>query len=100
MKHESGNGTTPEQKEDFPMKGSAKRCSGRCRYGDGMPLVVDLFCGCGGRRVVLKRAGFRVPGALDVDPLSVKFYKANHRDVTLWEKDVRKRARQDLLDTL
>jgi len=48
----------------------------------------------------LKRAGFRVLGAVDVDPLSVKTYKANHRDVTLWEKDIRELDPQELLDAL
>jgi len=67
---------------------------------DGKPTAVDLFCGCGGLTVGLKRAGFRVLGALDIDPLSIKTYKANHRDVTLWERDIRELDPQELLDTL
>jgi len=67
---------------------------------DGKPTAVDLFCGCGGLTVGLKRAGFRVLGAMDVDPLSIKTYKANHRDVTLWEKDIRELDPQELLDAL
>ena len=67
---------------------------------NGKPTAVDLFCGCGGLTVGLKRAGFRVLGAVDVDPLSVKTYKANHRDVTLWEKDIRELDPQELLDAL
>ncbi len=82
------------------MKGKAKRSRGLRPNGDGKPTAVDLFCGCGGLTVGLKRAGFRVLGAVDVDPLSVKTYKANHRDVTLWEKDIRELDPQELLDTL
>lgn len=82
------------------MKGKAKRSRGLCPNGDGKPTAVDLFCGCGGLTVGLKRAGFRVLGAVDVDPLSVKTYKANHRDVTLWEKDIRELDPQELLDAL
>jgi len=50
--------------------------------------------------VGLKMAGFMVLGAVDVDPLSVKTYKANHRDVTLWEKDIRELNPQELLGVL
>ena len=82
------------------MKGKAKRSRGLLPNSDGKPTAVDLFCGCGGLTVGLKRAGFRVLGAVDVDPLSVKTYKANHRDVTLWEKDIRGLDPQELLDAL
>lgn len=82
------------------MKDEAKRSRGLRPDGDGRPTAVDLFCGCGGLTVGLKRAGFRVLGAVDVDSLSVKTYKANHRDVKLWEKDIRELDPQELLDTL
>ncbi len=82
------------------MKGKAKRSRGLLPNSGGKPTAVDLFCGCGGLTVGLKRAGFRVLGAVDVDPLSVKTYKANHRDVTLWEKDIRELDPQELLDAL
>lgn len=50
--------------------------------------AVDLFCGCGGLTVGLKRAGFQVLGAVDIDPLSVKTYQSNHKDITVWETDI------------
>lgn len=62
--------------------------------------AVDLFCGCGGLTVGLKKAGFRVLGALDSDPLSIKTYKANHRDVRLWEIDIRNIEPEQLLRDL
>jgi DNA (cytosine-5)-methyltransferase 1 len=37
----------------------------------------------------LKQAGFKVIGAVDNDPLSVETYKANHREVKVWETDIR-----------
>jgi len=52
--------------------------------------AVDLFCGCGGLTVGLKRSGFRVLGAVDIDSLSLETYKANHPEVLTWEVDIRK----------
>jgi DNA (cytosine-5)-methyltransferase 1 len=37
----------------------------------------------------LKRAGFRVVGAVEVDQTSVETYKLNHPEVHIWTKDVR-----------
>lgn len=51
--------------------------------------AIDLFSGAGGLTVGLKRAGFKVIGAVDIDSLSVKTYKANHRRVKVWEADIR-----------
>lgn len=62
--------------------------------------AIDLFSGCGGLTVGLKRAGFQILGAVDIDPLSVKTYKANHPNVTLWEEDIRELDPQELLATL
>jgi DNA (cytosine-5)-methyltransferase 1 len=52
------------------------------------PLALDIFCGCGGLTVGLKRAGFKVIGAIDIDPISIKTYKSNHPEVKTWSKDV------------
>lgn len=52
--------------------------------------AVDLFCGAGGLTVGLRRAGFSVWGAVDVDPLAVRAYRANHPDITVWEGDIRR----------
>lgn len=37
---------------------------------------------------------------MDIDPLSIRTYKENHRDVTLWQKDIRKLDPYELIDTL
>jgi len=82
------------------MKGNPRRKNEPTHRIDNKPTAVDLFCGCGGLTSGLKRAGFRILGAVDVDPLSVKTYKANHREVTIWEKDIREIDPQELIKTL
>lgn len=53
------------------------------------PLAIDMFSGCGGMTVGLKRAGFRVLGAIEVDPLAVETYRSNHSNVQIWPVDIR-----------
>jgi DNA (cytosine-5)-methyltransferase 1 len=64
------------------------------------PSAIDLFCGCGGLTVGLKQAGFRVLGALDVDPLAVASYKLNHRKTRIWTHDIRAIAAATVLADL
>lgn len=56
----------------------------------GRPRAIDLFSGCGGMTVGLKRAGFDVVGAIELDALAARTYKLNHHGVHVWQKDIRK----------
>lgn len=60
------------------------------RNYDNKPSAIDLFCGCGGLTVGLKRAGFKVIGAVDIAPIFIKTYKANHPEVKTWSKNISK----------
>lgn len=64
------------------------------------PKAFDLFCGAGGLTQGLRRAGFRVAGALDFDPLAVATYQENHPQTIVWEGDIRKVAAKHVLKTL
>ena len=62
--------------------------------------AIDLFSGCGGLTLGLKLGGFNVIGAVDIDPLSMETYQANHEDVTVWEEDIRNLDPTKILSTL
>ena len=61
----------------------------RLRDGRGLPRAVDLFSGCGGMSVGLRRAGFSVVGAIEINALAARTYRANHPSVHLWHEDIR-----------
>lgn len=64
------------------------------------PKAIDLFSGCGGLTLGLKKAGFYVIGAVEKDPLAVETYKANHDDIVIWEKDIRKLSVSEVMQRL
>jgi len=55
-----------------------------------MKTAVDLYCGSGAVSWGLKKAGFNVVGAIDFDPTACSTYRANHPEVKLVERDIRK----------
>lgn len=64
---------------------------------DGHPLTaVDLFAGGGGLTVGLKRAGFSVVAAVEVEAKAMRTYEANHLEVTPFVEDARNVVGEDL----
>jgi DNA (cytosine-5)-methyltransferase 1 len=62
--------------------------------------AVDLFAGSGGLSAGLRRAGFRVLGAVEMDALAVKSYRMNHPAVRVWEMDIRKLSAARMMENL
>jgi DNA (cytosine-5)-methyltransferase 1 len=60
------------------------------------PLAVDFFSGSGSVSAALKKAGFEVAAALDIDPSAAATYKLNHPEVKFFNDDIR-RVQPDLL---
>ena len=61
---------------------------------------LDLFCGCGGLSLGLRRAGFNVLAAIDSDELSVETYRKNHKRTLLINQDIRTVKTLDLMKRL
>lgn len=51
---------------------------------------IDLFSGCGGLSLGLKKAGFNTLAAIEIDSLAAETYRQNHPDTLLINNDIRK----------
>ena len=51
--------------------------------------AIDVFAGCGGLTVGLKRAGIAVRAAIELEKHAAASYRANHSDVHVFEQDIR-----------
>lgn len=51
--------------------------------------AIDLFSGCGGMTYGLRKAGFAVVGALELDSVAAATFRMNHPNVKLKEADIR-----------
>ena len=61
---------------------------------------MDLFSGCGGLSLGLRRAGFHVVAAIDNDPLSTTTFRMNHTSTAVKKGDISKLDPQELMDAL
>jgi len=66
--------------------------------GKRRPTAIDLFSGAGGLTVGLKKAGFRVVGAVEIESAASATYAANHPEVHAINEDIKKITSRQLLD--
>ncbi len=62
--------------------------------------AIDLFAGCGGLTQGLKRAGFTVLGAVEIDSKAVEVYRLNHPEVEVFARDIRDLQAREILKRL
>jgi DNA (cytosine-5)-methyltransferase 1 len=62
--------------------------------------AIDLFAGCGGLTLGLKRAGFRVVAAVELDQLAADTYKSNHPRVRVVQADIQSVGAGPLMEEL
>lgn len=62
-----------------------------------MYTAIDLFSGGGGLTVGLKKAGFKVLAAVELNSIAAETYKANNKKTTLIERDIRHVAGSEIL---
>lgn len=64
------------------------------------PKAIDLFAGGGGLTVGLKRAGFSVVAAVELEPHAYATYRANHPRVKAFQQDIRSISGKDILKAI
>lgn len=52
--------------------------------------AIDLFAGCGGLSLGLRRAEFRILGGVEIDPIAAATYELNHPGVDLRQENILK----------
>jgi DNA (cytosine-5)-methyltransferase 1 len=52
-------------------------------------ITLDLFSGCGGLSLGMRRAGFSVAAAVELDPVAAATYKVNHPNTELLVKNIK-----------
>ena len=64
------------------------------------PLVVELFCGCGGTSVGFEMAGFQIALGCDIHRFSIETFRRNHEGVSTILGDIHNVKTDDILKLL
>lgn len=64
------------------------------------PLVVELFCGCGGTSLGFEMAGYQIAVGCDIHKISIETFKNNHKGVSTILGDIKKVTPEDVIKLL
>ena len=67
---------------------------------DGKPIVVELFCGCGGTSCGFEMAGYNIAIGVDIHEPSINTFKKNHPNSSTILGDIRTIQPSDILELL
>lgn len=67
---------------------------------NGQPVVVELFCGCGGTSVGFEMAGYQIAVGCDIHRYSIKTFARNHKGVSTILGDIHQVTPAQILDLL
>lgn len=87
------------EENGYYWKGDPFITKGKILYND-KPLVVELFCGCGGTSLGFELAGYEIAIGCDIHQPSINTFKTNHANVSTVLGDVRKVNPKSLLQLL
>lgn len=62
--------------------------------------AIDLFSGCGGTTLGLRKAGFNVIAGVENDPLAIETYQHNHPKVKVFASDIKELDAADVMAEL
>ena len=63
---------------------------------DGKPIVVELFCGCGGTSCGFEMAGYNIAVGVDIHEPSIKTFQKNHPNCSTILGDIRTIKPEDI----
>ena len=67
---------------------------------NGAPLVVELFCGCGGTSLGFEMAGYQIAVGCDIHRVSIETFRKNHEGVSTILGDLTKVQPEQVVELL
>ncbi len=67
---------------------------------NGKPVVVELFCGCGGTSLGFEMAGFRIAVGVDILSPAIETFRNNHPEVSTILGDIKKVSVEQIVSLL